>query len=107
MNRITSIGLPFSFLALGVAACCILPMTLMLVGLGGSWLAIFGTIARASIPVLTVSALLIGLGWALAVLRGIAWRQKWVLGGATVLTGLAWVIYLNEASINMQLIEMM
>ncbi|MBV1896859.1 MAG: hypothetical protein KUG70_10390 [Rhodobacteraceae bacterium] len=107
MNKITGFGLPFSFVALGVATCCILPMTLMLVGLGGSWLAIFGTIAGASVPVLTASAILIGLGWVLAVLRGIAWRQKWVLGGATFLTGLAWIIYLNEASINMQLIEMM
>jgi hypothetical protein len=107
MNKITGFGLPLSFLALGVSACCILPMTLMLFGLGGSWLAVFGTIAGASVPILTVSAILISLGWLVAISRGVAWRQKCVLGGATFLTGLAWIVYLNEANINMQLIELM
>lgn len=107
MNKITGFGLPLSFVALGVATCCILPMTFMLFGLGGSWLAVFGDIAGASIPVLTISAVLIGLGWITAIMRGAVWQQKWPLVGAAVLTGLAWVVYLNEAHINMQLIEMM
>lgn len=107
MNKITGVGLPLSFLAIGVAVCCILPMTLMLFGLGGSWLAVFGKIAGASVPVLTVSAILIGIGWIVALKQGTAARQKWLLGGATTLTGLAWLVYLNEATINMQLIEMM
>lgn len=107
MTKITRLGLPLSLLALGVAVCCILPMTLMLLGLGGAWLAVFGKIAGASIPVLTVSAILIGIGWGAALLRGTAGQQKWLLGSATALTGLAWLVYLNEADINMQLIEMM
>ncbi|MFT4959142.1 MAG: mercuric ion transport protein [Paracoccaceae bacterium] len=107
MNKITRLGLPLSFLSLGVAVCCILPMTFMLFGVGGAWLAVFGKIAGASVAVLTVSAILIGLGWVMALLRGTAWRQKWLLGSATALTGLAWLVYLNETKINMQLIEIM
>lgn len=107
MSKITKLGLSISFLAIGVAVCCILPMTFMLFGLGGSWLAIFGDIAGASVPVLTISAILIGIGWILALRQGTAGQQKWILGGATVLTGLAWIVYLNEAAINMQIIEMM
>ncbi len=107
MNMITKLGLPVSFLAVGIAACCILPMTFMLFGVGGSWLAIFGNIAGASIPVLTISAILIGIGWVLALMHGTAGQQKWILGGATVLTGVAWIVYLNQAAINTQLIEMM
>lgn len=107
MSKIARLGLPASFLAIGVAVCCILPMTFMLLGLGGSWLAVFGKIAGASVPVLTMSAILIGIGWVLAISRGAASQQKWLLGGATALTGLAWLVYLNEATINTQLIEMM
>ena len=31
--------------SLGVSACCVLPMVFILLGLGGSWLAVFGKIA--------------------------------------------------------------
>ena len=107
MKHLPGLGLPLSALAAGVALCCVLPMTFMLVGLGGSWLAVFGTIAGYSMPVLTLSAILIAIGWGIAVQRGSFGRQKWLLGSATVLTGLAWIVFLNEATINNKIIEMM
>lgn len=107
MKQITRLGLPLSFVAIATAACCVLPMAFMLFGLGGSWLAVFGKIAGASGPILILSAIMIALGWATALLRRSLGQQKWLLSGATALTGLASVIYLNEAAINMRLIEMM
>jgi|GEM_PF-5027241 len=50
--------------ALLAATCCVLPMLLMLLGIGGSGLAVFGLLAAASYPVLVLStALLLVAGW--------------------------------------------
>ncbi len=93
--------------ALGVAACCVLPMTLMLLGLGGSWLAIFGRIAAASFVVLGLSSLVLVAAWAVAYRRGSLAHLKWWLAGSTVMMALAWVVVFNEARINDYLITLM
>jgi hypothetical protein len=96
-----------SMSALGVATCCVLPMAMMLLGLGGSWLAIFGKIAVASFYVLTISTALVALSWSVSHRRGSIGRLKWWLAGSTAMTGLAWVIVFNEARINEYLIMQM
>lgn len=93
-----------SLSALGVASCCVLPMAMMLLGLGGSWLAIFGRVAAASYYVLAISTLLIALSWVVSYRRGSMARLKWWLFGSTVMTGLAWAIVFNETRINDYLI---
>nr|WP_319387147.1 hypothetical protein [uncultured Roseibium sp.] len=96
-----------SFSALGVATCCVLPMTFMLFGLGGSWLAVFGKIAAASFYVLAVSSVLLLLAWSLSFRNRSPARMKWWLGGSTLLTLLAWGVVFNETRINDYLISMM
>ena len=96
-----------SFGALGIASCCVLPMTMMLLGLGGSWIAIFGKIAAASYYVLAVSTVLVLSAWFIATQRKSVSKLKWWLGGTTALTALAWVVVVNEARINDLLIMQM
>ena len=96
-----------SISALGVATCCVLPMTMMLLGLGGSWLAIFGTIAAASFYVLGLSTLIVLAAWFVTYRKGSLSQLKWWLAGSTTLTAVAWVIVFNETRINDFLITLM
>ncbi|MES0880258.1 hypothetical protein [Roseibium sp. SCP14] len=96
-----------SITAVGVASCCILPVTMMLLGLGGSWLAIFGIIAAASYYVLAVSVLLLLIAWVSAARLGSLGKFKWWLGSSTMLTLAAWAIVSNEARLNEFLIGLM
>lgn len=103
--------LGFSYLAsvgaLGVASCCVLPMTMMLLGLGGSWIAVFGKIAAASYYVIALSSGAVFAAWVVSYRRGSLMRLKWWLGGTTALTLLALVIVANEIRINDFLIMQM
>jgi mercuric ion transport protein len=96
--------LGFSYLtsisSLGVATCCILPMTMIFIGLGGSWLAIFGKIAATSFYVLAASSVILAAAWIVSLRRGSMSNLKWWLGGSTMITSLAWVIVVNETRIN-------
>ncbi|MFS8185065.1 hypothetical protein ACMG4P_26380 [Pseudovibrio denitrificans] len=96
-----------SFTSLGVATCCVLPIALMLAGLGGSWLAVFGKIAAASYFVLVASSVLLVLAWGVAVHRGSVARLKTHLLLSAIVTALAWAIVLNETAINDHLINLM
>jgi mercuric ion transport protein len=96
-----------SFGALGVASCCVLPVTMMLLGLGGSWLAVFGKIAAASYYVLAISTVLVSASWAISFQRKSMSKLKWWLGVPTVLTALAWVVVVNATPINDFLITQM
>lgn len=101
---VSSIG---SISALGVAACCVLPMTMMLAGLGGSWLAVFGDIAAASYYVLGLSTALLVLSWMISVRRrSIAHLKKWLAGSAALTAG-AWLLVIGETRINDFLITLM
>ena len=100
MQKYLSLSYLSSISALGVATCCVLPMTMMLLGLGGSWLAVFGKIAATSYYVLAISTVLLFVAWLMSFKRGSLNRLKWWLSGSTALTALAWVIAFNEARIN-------
>jgi hypothetical protein len=105
----TYLGLSYlgSFSAMGVASCCVLPMAMMLLGFGGSWLAVVGAIAGAAYPVLILSTALVAAAWLVARRRGTLRSLKYWLAGSTATTVLAWVLFLNEAGINDYLISRM
>lgn len=107
MKDLAGLGLMGSLASLGVSACCILPMLLMLAGAGGSWLAIFGPISAASFYVLGATTLLLLAAWAMAWQRGSLRRLARRLSVGTAVAGLAWVIALNEAGLNDYLISWM
>lgn len=106
-DTISKTGLFGSIVAVISAACCVLPLTLMLLGLGGSWVAVFGTIAAASLHIVVVAAAIILAAWILAVRRRASGRTYAVLGTGTALTIVAWGLVLNEAAINDYLISLM
>ncbi|NOD78554.1 hypothetical protein [Ruegeria sp. HKCCD4332] len=107
MSKFVGASFLRSFTAFGVATCCILPMALILLGLGGSWLAVFGKIAAASYCVLGGSTALLLLSGIVAYRHGSLDRLKWWLTGSFALTTIAWVIVLNEIRINDFLITLM
>ena len=84
-----------------------MPMTMMLLGLGGSWLAVFGKIAAASYYVLAISSVFVAVSWLVSYRRGSIKELMWWLAGSTALTALAWVVVFNEARINDYLIMQM
>jgi hypothetical protein len=86
--------------SLGVSACCVLPMVFLLLGLGGSWLAVFGTISAYSFYVLGVASVLVMVAWVLSIRRGSARHLRGWLVASTVLVGLAWLVVFNEGRIN-------
>ncbi|MEK6215854.1 MAG: hypothetical protein N2B03_01410 [Boseongicola sp.] len=82
-------------------------MTMLLFGLGGSWLAVFGKIAAASYYVLAISSVLVAMSWLMSYRRSSTKRLMWWLSGSTALTALAWVVVINETRINDYLIMQM
>lgn len=100
-------GIVGGLAAFGVAGCCVLPMLLMMAGLGGSWLAVFGKIAAAGYYVAGAALLLVVAAWILALRRGAGRRTRLQLGAGSVLTGLAWLILMTESAINDALISLM
>ena len=85
--------------ALGVATCCVMPMTMMAFGLGGSWLAVFGKIAATSLYVLGLSSVILRTAWLVARYNSSTSRLKWWLLGSAALTACAWVVFFTEARI--------
>ncbi|WP_298816848.1 hypothetical protein [uncultured Roseibium sp.] len=82
-------------------------MVMMLVGLGGSWLAVFGKIAATSYYVLGFSTLVLLVAWYSTSRNGSTSKLKWWLAGSTALTVSAWIIVFNETRINDFLITLM
>jgi hypothetical protein len=107
MQKYLSLSYLSSISALGVATCCILPMAMMFLGLGGSWLAVFGKIAATSYYVLAISSVLVGTSWLIALRRRKLARLKWWMSGSTAMTVLAWIVVINETRINDYLIMRM
>ncbi|WP_181893153.1 hypothetical protein [Falsiruegeria mediterranea] len=107
MQKYINLSYLASLSALGVATCCVLPMTMMVFGLGGSWLAIFGKIASASLYVLAISTVLVMASWLVSYRRRSLLKLKWWLCGTTAITGFAWIVFFNEARINDYLIMQM
>src|SRR3546814_19852233 len=63
-------GFVGSVVALLTATCCILPLALVLLGLGGSWIAVFGIVAAASLQVTGLAAALTVTGDRKSVVSG-------------------------------------
>ena len=107
IEALSKTGLAGSIGAALTAVCCVLPVTMMLIGLGGSWLAVFGPLAAASLPVAVASTVVVAIAWLLAARRRAPARIFTVLGAGSALTLAAWGLILNEAAVNDYLISLM
>ncbi len=87
--------------------CCILPITMMLLGLGGSWVAVFAKIAVVSPFVAAASVVLLVAGWVLAWRNGAPTRIFGLLGLSSALTAIAIAVILFRARIDDFLISVM
>ena len=93
--------------AAGAAACCILPMSIMLMGLAGSWLGVFGKAAAWAPHLVAAAILCTAAAWLISWQRGGLRRHAPALTGLTALNLLAWVVWAREAAINNCLITLM
>lgn len=71
-------------LALLSASCCVLPLTLGLVGLGGSWLTVLSPLVAWRTPILLGAAMVLALVWALLLRRGLGRAQPRAIAVATL-----------------------
>ena len=62
-------------LALLSASCCVLPIGLSIIGLGGSWLTFLGPIVTYRLPILAGLAIILGWSW-FTILRPSACKPK-------------------------------
>lgn len=83
-----------SVLALLGASCCVLPMAFVLLGLGGSWLAVFAPIAGLSPYLLGIAAAFVLAAWISARFQLGAPRVRWTMGASTIAAILAHAVYL-------------
>ncbi|CTQ34480.1 hypothetical protein [Jannaschia rubra] len=78
--------------ALLSASCCVLPLALSLVGLGGTWLTVLGPFVVWRVPILVAAGLVLAVAWIVMARRGLRRvrpRALVVAGLATVSLGLA------------------
>ncbi len=100
-------GLWGSIIALITAACCVLPLILIMIGLGGSWVAVIGGIAAAGYYIAAAAALLVALAWFVAIRRHASRTVYGTLATGTAITFVAWIVLMNETRINNFLIGLM
>ncbi|MBO6718324.1 MAG: hypothetical protein JJ913_10250 [Rhizobiaceae bacterium] len=99
-----SLGGSFAAL-LAATTCCVLPMSLMIAGLGGSWLAVFSPIAALSPYVIGLSVILLIAAWFAALRRGASGRTMSMLAGGSLFSLVAWLIVINDERLTMLLLE--
>lgn len=92
---------------LAAATCCVLPMSLMIAGLGGSWLAVFSPVAAVSPYIIGLSAILLIAAWFAALRRGAGSRTISLLAGGSTLSLLAWLIVVNDGPLTMFFLQYM
>ncbi len=101
-DTISRAGLGGSIVALFAATtCCVLPMSLMIAGLGGSWMVVFAPIAAVSPYLIGLSVILLVAAWFVALRRGASRTTVATLSIGSALTSLAWLVIINEERLTM------
>ena len=81
--------------ALFSATCCVLPIGLSIIGMGGTWLTVFGPFTQYRFPILVVVAMIVVLSWFRLIRR---YRCGRVSKSALVLTMLATLALIASVS---------
>lgn len=100
-------GFVGAILAFLTMSCCVLPMALMLVGLGGAWMVVFSPIVAASVYILPLAVLCLVAAWVVALRRQASRRVFVLLIIASVMSGVAGLIYVFQTQLNDYLISLM
>jgi len=120
-----STGVLAGLIAFFAASCCALPLIFVILGMGGAWLSIFDIFLGVRIEAVTISAVIVALGWSVFLFRRISqqrqraglppdpppaplWRSKifrlLVLASAFVVS--AWLINEYQGDITRSLFEL-
>lgn len=89
-----------SFGTLGVATCYVLPVSMMLFAMGGSWTAMFGKIAAASSYGFALATMAAIISWVTSYRRDEVSKLMWWLIGTTAMTVTTWIVVLNQTGIS-------
>lgn len=81
--------------ALFSATCCVLPIGLSIIGIGGAWLTVFAPFIEYRAPILVFVAVIVGIAWFRLIRR---YRGGQVKKSALVLTVCATLALLASAS---------
>jgi mercuric ion transport protein len=101
------VGLVAAIAALVGASCCVLPLMLAAIGVGGAWIAQLAVFVTYQWYILTLAVLLITISWIAAFVRGSSRRTKLILAISTALVAAAFVMPIYEDDITQQLLKMM
>jgi len=74
-------GLLAGLVAFFAASCCALPLIFVILGMGGAWLSIFDVLLGIRIEAVTVSAVIVALGWMVFLAQRFLRRRR--EGGST------------------------
>ena len=101
-DTVSRASLGGSLVALFAAAsCCVLPMSLMIAGLGGSWMAVFAPLSVASPYILGISVVLLAVAWFHALRRKPRRSTLAILSVGTFLAFIAWLLIINDEPLTM------
>ena len=98
-------GLVAAIAALAGASCCVLPLLLAAVGVGGAWIAQLAIFVTYQWYILTFAAALIAISWIVALVRGSSGRTKLILAVSTALVLAALVMPIYEEEITQFLLK--
>lgn len=100
-------GLVIAVAALAGASCCVLPLMLAAVGVGGAWIAQLAIFVTYQWYILTFAIALIAISWVVALVRGSSRRAKIILAISTALVAAAVILPVYEDDITQQLLKVM
>ena len=100
-------GLLAAIAALVGASCCVLPLMLAAVGVGGAWIAQLEIFVTYQWYILTTAVALSAISWIVAFVRGSSRRAKIILTVSTVLVAAAFIMPIFEDDMTEQLLKMM
>lgn len=100
-------GLVITVAALAGASCCVLPLMLAAVGVGGAWIAQLAIFVTYQWYILTFAIALIAISWVVALVRGSSRRAKIILAISTALVAAAVILPVYEDDITQQLLKVM
>lgn len=71
-----SAGVLAGLIAFFAASCCALPLIFVILGVGGAWLSIFDVFLGVRIEAVTISAVIVALGWSVFLFRRILQQRQ-------------------------------
>ena len=105
-HTLARVGVAGAILSLISAVCCVLPLVFIIIGLGGAWVGVFGSLAAAGYYLVAATALVLVMALFNAIRSQDRVRTYVLIFVGAVLTLVAWLVLANEGAINSVLIEL-